>query len=196
MRHFTPRRPWTPLTAPEWEALVRFLPGAAEEGRSAGRPIADYRTRLDAMLFACVTGCPWHALPETGAKPASVARHFRRLAHQGVWSRLLQALAAPGAPPALRAMEYWICRLARRAMRLLGMRGLDLAQRLGLLTALPMLPCYLPNRDLSETLFAFVDTVLSRLPRQRPPPGWLTRIGRLLVIAGGRRVWSKRLAPP
>jgi transposase len=197
MRHFTPRRSWTPLTDAEWAALAPHLPRTdPSASRTAGRPIADPRARMDAMLYACVTGCPWRELPETDAKPLSIARHFRRLAHAGVWSALLRALTAPDANPILRAMEYWICRLARRAMRLLGMAGIDLARHLGLLTALPMLPWFMPNRDLSQSLLATIDEVLNRLPQQRPPPGLLTLLGKCLQHAGGRPVWSKRLAPP
>jgi hypothetical protein len=38
--------------------------------------------------------------------------------------------------------------------------------------------------------------MLARLPAERPPPGLLGRLGRLLLIAGGRPVWTKRFAPP
>jgi hypothetical protein len=81
-------------------------------------------------------------------------------------------------------------------MRLLRMGGLVLARRLGLLTALPMLPQYLPNPDLSEALHRFQAKLLNRLFTHPPPPGTLTRLGRLLAYAGGRRVWSKKFAPP
>jgi hypothetical protein len=109
---------------------------------------------------------------------------------------LLEALAAPGVPPTLRSLENWFCRATRRAMRLLRIAGLALAQRLGLLTALTTAPWMLPNPDLSETLFRLADQVLSGLPRLPPSPGLLTRIGRVLAIADGRAVWSKRFAPP
>jgi hypothetical protein len=81
-------------------------------------------------------------------------------------------------------------------MRLLRMGGLTLARRLGLLSALPMLPCYMPNRDLSEALHRFQDKLLDRLFSHPPPPGTLTLLGRLLAYAGGRRDWSKKFAPP
>jgi transposase len=193
MRRFTPRRPWAPLTDAEWQALRPFL---RQEG-SPGRPLGtDPRTRLDALLHAATTGLPWHALPAAYGRGPTLARHFRRLAKAGLWSRLLEALAHPKAPPALRALEYWLCRAARRAMRLLGMKGLDLAQRLGLLSALPMVPWMLPNRDLSQHLAAHIAALLHRLPAHRPPPGTLRQLGQLLATAGGRRVWSKKFAPP
>ncbi|MBV1798977.1 transposase [Siccirubricoccus sp. G192] len=202
MPHFTPRRDWAPLSDAEWSALTPHLrrwmaaaPGSAR--RRAGRPLgSEWRARLDAMLWIAVSGQPWHALPEQFGKPDTVSRHFRRLAHAGLWARLLAALALPTCPPALRAIEYWLCRAARRAMRLLGMAGLTLARRLGLFSALPMLPCYMPNRDLSEALHRFQARLLDRLFSDPPPPGTLTRLGRLLAYAGGRRVWSKKFAPP
>ena len=156
-----------------------------------GRP----RARLDAIFHAAVTGDPWRALPEQFGKPFTVARHFRRLSHAGLWQRLMYALCHPAAPPALRALEYWICRAARRAMRLLQMKGIVLARRLGLYTALPMWPWMMPDVDLSQTIFARIDRVLARLPAAFPPRGLLTRLGRVLVTAGGRRVWSRRFAP-
>lgn len=192
-RRFTPRRAWAPLSDAEWALLGPHLPRAEGNG---GRPLRAPRARLDAMLRIAVSGDPWRVLAEDGGKPDTASRLFRRWARAGVWTRLLAAVAAPDAPPALRAMEYWLCRLARRAMRLLGMGGLALANRLGLLTALPMLPWLLPMPDLSEAVFRHVDEVFARLPYERPPPGLLAKLGRLLRIAGGRPVWSKKFAPP
>lgn len=210
-RRFTARRPWSPLTDTEWTALVPYVGDHfLRPARARGRPLGcDPRARFEAMLRAAVTDTPWIAL-DAGAgvgRGATVGRHFARLARAGLWSRLLEAVADPKAPEPLRAMEYWLCRLARRAMRLLGPAGLDLAQTLGLLTALPMLPAFLPDPLLSETAVplvagALADVLdalrdphapdLARLPR----PGWLAAVGTLLTLSAGRRVWSKRLAPP
>jgi hypothetical protein len=98
-------------------------------------------------------------------------------------------------------MEYWICRLARRAIWVLrrARRGLPeilRIKRLGLLSALPQYPFLLPKPDLSELLRRVVARVLDRLPTDPPPPGHLRTLGRLLAYAGGRPVWSKRFAPP
>jgi hypothetical protein len=84
--------------------------------------------------------------------PADTAhRQFRRWAHAGVWTRLLQAVADPRCPLMLKRMEPWICRAYRRALRILKLKGLILAQRLGLLSALPGPWWMLPKPDLSET---------------------------------------------
>lgn len=191
---YTPRRPATPLSDAEWALLAPHL---ARAEHAPGRPLgADPRARMDAFVHLAVTGAPWRAAPAAAGRPNTLARHFRRLAGSGLWSRLLEAVAAPKAPPALRAMEYWICRLARRAMRVLGMRGLALARRLGRLTALPMLPWFLPNPDLSQTILAVIRAEIRTLPQRLPPPGLLAALGRCLMLAAGRATWSRRLAPP
>jgi transposase len=194
-RRFTPRREWAPLSDREWAALAPFV---ARPPGVPGRPLlgTDPRARMDAMLHAAVSGDPWRALPEHHGKGATVARHFRRLAHAGLWSRLLEALADPRAPAALRGMEHWLCRAARRAMRLLRMGGIVLARRLGLLSALPMWPWMMPDPDLSRTVRGAIEAVLARLPGELPPPGGLTSLGAVLAVAGGRQVWSKKFAPP
>ncbi|WP_149538086.1 transposase [Siccirubricoccus phaeus] len=117
MRHFTPRRPYTPLTDEEWAVLAPHFPHTDPDATAPGRPLTESRREgFEAMLFACVTDTPWTRLPRHhGAQPLSVARHFRRLAHEGVWSRLPEALIDPRCPRLLKAMEYWACRLARRA---------------------------------------------------------------------------------
>lgn len=190
--HFTPRRPWAPLSDAEWEALRPFLRAEA----MPGRPIPELRARFDAILHMAVADQPWRLLPERWGKGDTVSRHFRRLTHAGLWLRLLEALAEPRCPPALRALEYWICRAARRAMRLLRMAGLTLARRLGLYTALPMVPWMMPDPDLSELVFRDVWETIRHIPQRWPGKGVLRTLGRLLAVAGGRPRWSKRFAPP
>src|SRR3712207_9459108 len=101
-RRFIPRRPWQPLADAEWAALAPYL----RDGSGPGRPLGtDPRARMDAFLQVAVADLPWRLLPEAYGKGSSVARHFRRLAHAGLWARLLEALARPHCPPALRAVE-------------------------------------------------------------------------------------------
>ncbi|MHB0713459.1 transposase, partial [Roseomonas mucosa] len=71
-----------------------------------------------------------------------------------------------------------ICRAARRAYRILGLRLILLARRLGLRSALPGPPWLLPDPDLSETL------------RQTKIPPFPTRYGTLTAY----RNWLKTLA--
>ena len=192
------RRPWAPLSDAEWNAVAPFV---ARETGGPGRPLRDPRGRLDAMLRNTLADRPWRDLPPENGKPDTVSRLFRRWAHAGLWMRLLEALAAPDAPAPLRAMEYWLCRLARRALWTLrrarrGLAEIVRIKRLGLLTALPQYSFALYQPDLSELLQRVIARVLSRIPEEWPPPGTLTTLGRLLAFAGGRPVWSKRLAPP
>ncbi|MBD0276022.1 MAG: transposase [Acetobacteraceae bacterium] len=194
---YTPRRPWAPLSDAEGDALAPFV--TRETG--PGRPLRDPRGRLDAMLRNTLADRPWRDLPPEDGKPDTVSRLFRRWVHAGVWMRLLEALKAPDAPAALRGMEYWICRLVRRSIWVLrrarrGLHEIVRIKRLGLHTALPQHSFALFQPDLSELLHRVIARVLHRMPEELPPPGTLTALGRLLAFAGGRRVWSKRLAPP
>jgi transposase len=108
---------------------------------------------MDAIFhLAHQRSAPWKDLPERFGNPGTVARFFRRLTHAGTWHRLLEALAkaAPGHP--LRALEYAVCRVCRRAARLGGLGLMVLIRRLGLRSALPGPPWLLADPLLSETL--------------------------------------------
>ncbi|MDJ0389625.1 transposase [Roseomonas sp. E05] len=161
MSHLTPPRPWTPLTDLQWHALLPYVLPRAPQGRR----IADLRARMDAIFHLAQTaGDPWRCLPARYGKPETIARHFRRLTHAGLWHRLLEVLAradlAPGHP--LRQIEYAICRATRRAARLGGMSLLLLIRRLGLRTALNGPPWLLPDPLLSETLARVLPGLLLR----------------------------------
>ncbi|MFT8244129.1 transposase [Roseomonas sp. BN140053] len=186
MPHPLPPRPWSPLSDPEWSALLPFVLHRS----GPGRPIRDLRARMDAIFhLATLRGAPWHALPARFGKPDTVSRYFRRLTHAGLWERLLHALAdtAPNHP--LRAIEAWICRAARRAYRIRGMALLLLARRLGFRSALRAPPWMLPDPDLSETLAPLLPGTFAS---NRGPRGGLRRDGpirplmRLLRDAAGR----------
>lgn len=189
---FARPRPWQPLSDAEWAALRPHL--RAED--KPGRKLADPRARMDAMLHMAVSGQPWHLLPDRWGKGDTVARHFRRLAHGGLWLRLLEALADPDCPNPLKAIEYWLLRAIRRAMRILQMAGIVLARRLKLYTALPMIPWMMPDPDLCDLVHDAVRRVLDHTPWRWPPKGFLRAAGQVLRVAGGRPVWSKRFAPP
>ena len=136
---------WRPMTDAEWEAVMHFMvfvhPGP-------GRPtIFGARRALDACFHAACAPGPWRKLSPHYGKPDSIARLFRRWAHAGLWSMMLKFVAKER--PGLEAIQYWVCRAFRRAWRVQGLRGLTLARRLGLDSALRAPSWYLPDPDLS-----------------------------------------------
>jgi len=179
-------RPWSPLSDAEWSALLPHLGLPAPGARRAGRPTADFRARLDAIFQAVTSGLPWSRFTTPLARTDTLHRQFRRLAHAGLWSRLLAAVTARGAPPALRAIAGFLAAAYRRAIRILGLAGILLARRLGMSEALPAPAWLLPDPDLSET----VQRLLFRLLRRPPHPGLaeaLRHARALLRAAEGRR---------
>ena len=203
-RRYSPERAWEPLSDTEWAVLSPFVFRAAE---AAGRPVRDPRGRLDAVFWLAAhtepgrAPPPWAALPPAFGKPDTASRQFRRWAHAGLWTRLLEALADDRRPgiAVLRRLESWICRAFRRAWRVLGVPGMALARRLGFLSALRGPSWLLPNPDLSELVFRRVQTVLDPLREgglRVAPPGFLRAAQRLLAAAAGKRYMPRCLAPP
>lgn len=190
---YTPPRRWQPLSDAEWTALLPFLPATT----GPGRPLRDARTRMDGIFWVAAAGCPWAGLPPRYGRADTVSRHFRRLSHAGLWETLLRALAAPGCPAPLQALEHWICRACRRAVRLRGIGLIALARRLGLLSALRAPPWLLPDPDLSETVRRALDSVVASIRRGI----WAGARHRLRLCiglfrtAGGRRRIPRCLEP-
>ncbi|MDO9708947.1 transposase [Paracraurococcus lichenis] len=193
-RRFTPKRPWAPMTDAEWAAVERHLKVVVQ---GQGRPLKDARQRIDGMFRIAASGQPWHALPPDYGKPDTVGRHFRRLARMGLWMRLVGACADRAAPAPLRAIEFFIVRAARRAMRLLGMGAAVMAEKLGMLSAMPVLPVYLTR----PYWFAEVERVMAGLleaHRDRPlrlPIGEMKAWLRLHRFFAGKP-WHRRWAEP
>jgi transposase len=201
---FTPAHPWQPLTDAEYAILAAFLPPEQGPGRR-GRPPADRRRTLDAIFWVACSQGPWKELPPELGRADSAHRQLRRWARAGVLDRLLFAVSGrgprggdrrrrPRGPAerllraALPALEYRICRAWRRTARLASINSLLLAKRLGLWTALPCAPWFLPNPDLSETLHRVVETLFVRIERNLHalPPGLLALCGKALAFAGGQ----------
>ena len=203
-RRYSPERAWEPLSDTEWAVLSPFVFRTADV---AGRPVRDPRGRLDAIFWLAAHMLPgrappsWAALPPRFGKPDTVSRQFRRWAKQGLWTKLLEALANPDHPgiTVLRRLESWICRAYRRAWRLLGVQGMALARRLGFLSALRGPSWLLPDPDLSEQVFSKLRAAMLRA-RQHGlrvlPKGFLRCYKKLLAIAAGKRSIPRALAPP
>jgi transposase len=201
---FTPAHPWQPLSDAEYATLGAFLPPTEGPGRRGRRP-ADRRRTLDAIFWVACSQGPWKELPAELGRPDSAHRQLRRWARAGVLDRLLFAAAGAGPrggdrrrrprSPAerllragLAALEYRLRRAWRRMARLASVASLLLAKRLGLWTALPCAPWFLPNPDLSETLQRLVEALFARLERNLHalPPGLLALCGKALAFAGGQ----------
>ena len=143
--HLTPTAPGDP-SGDEWSALAPFV---ARHARDPGCPLREPRARLDAIFRGVATGARWADAPPEYGRPDTVARQFRRWARDGLFDRLLLALADRSWTRAatLRRIEFWICRACRRVYRV---AGLSLPRRLGFLSALTKPACLLPDPLLSE----------------------------------------------
>jgi transposase len=78
------------MTDEECTIVESFLAAPSSHG---GRPPANKRRVVDAILWAGRTGAPWRDLPEAFGNWNSVWPQFRRRREAGVWDLLLQDLA-------------------------------------------------------------------------------------------------------
>lgn len=171
--------PHARLTDAQWAALLPHLPP-----RGVGRP-CDLRAQFDAFFRVAATEGAWRELPAEFGHGASVARQFRRLSHAGLWERLLLALAAAPVGHVLRGLEGFICRAARRAVRLRGLGLIVLARRLNLLRALPGPSWMVADPALSE-IIPHLDIRARILRRGRAAREFLRALKHLHTLAGGR----------
>lgn len=148
----TPRHAWAPMTDAEWALLEPLVLRAAEPPR-AGRKPADPRRLWDAIFWVACSAGPWRALPADLGRPDTAHRALRRHVRSGLLDRLLIAVSPHPANRGLWAAFAWrILRAWRRMSRRLSMAQILMAKRLGLLSALPCDPVWLPRPDLSETI--------------------------------------------
>jgi len=178
---------WRPMTDAEWEALSRCLrrgPGAAR-----GRPPADARRTWDGIFWVACSKGPWRDLPAELGRPDTAHRTLRRAAAARVLHGMLllvsdHPIAAMGG---LRGIEWFIVRAFRRAFRVAPF-AIAYARRLGLASALPCEPFWLPKPHLSETIDALCGIMRALTPRT---PLWLLDALRFLhrMAAGDPRKW-------
>ncbi|WP_270938036.1 transposase [Falsiroseomonas oryzae] len=149
LRRSTPR-PWRPLTDAEWQALSAIL---HRSGR--GRPPRDARRCWDGIFWIACSKLPWRALPPAFGRADSAHRALRRAAAAHHLHRMLLRVSDhPGfAGDALQPIEWFIVRAWRRAFRITP-GAIAFARRLGLASALPAEPFWLPQPDLSEAVAA------------------------------------------
>lgn len=80
------------LTGEQWEYIEPLLPPPEKEGK----PRADDRQTIDAILYVLKTGIPWNDLPEEYGDDSTANRRLRRWEKQGVWKRIMDALLSDG----------------------------------------------------------------------------------------------------
>lgn len=83
-----PSRYETDLTDAQFALLQPFLP----KPKPMGRPPADLREVLNAILYLVRTGCQWRLLPTNFPPWSTVHTWYRRWRRDGTWERLHEAL--------------------------------------------------------------------------------------------------------
>jgi transposase len=142
--------PWRPMTDAEWDALTNILRRTAR-----GRPAGDARRTWDGIFWVACSRGPWREMPARFGRADSAHRALRRAAAAQRLHRMLMPVSdhpAFGASP-LRAIEWFIVRAYRRAFRITPI-AIAFARRLGLASALPAEPFWLPDPILSEKVKA------------------------------------------
>jgi transposase len=75
-----------------WGFIEPLLPPHAKEGK----PRADDRQTIDAILFVLKTGIPWNDLPKEYGDDVTAWRRLRDWENAGVWKRIMDALISRG----------------------------------------------------------------------------------------------------
>src|SRR5215471_4270368 len=78
------------LTDRQWDFICHHLPPAAR----TGRPRADDRRTIEAIVYVLVTGCRWQDLPREYGAPTTAWRRLKRWSEAGIWERIWRAALA------------------------------------------------------------------------------------------------------
>ena len=82
------------ITDTQWDVTRRHLPRPAR----TGRPRADDRKTLDAIMYVCVTGIRWiDHLPERYGPESTAHRRLQDWQKAGVWKKILGAATVKAA---------------------------------------------------------------------------------------------------
>jgi len=81
---------WLILKDHQWERIRPHLPGKPGD---PGRSGVNNRLFVEAVLWLARTGAPWRDLPESFGNWNSVFVRFSRWSKDGVWDRLVTAMA-------------------------------------------------------------------------------------------------------
>ena len=80
------------LSDAQWERIQDLLPGRSG---TPGRPAANNRLFVDAVLWIAKTGAPWRDLPERFGDWNKNFRRLDRWAKRGAWKAVFGALQDP-----------------------------------------------------------------------------------------------------
>src|SRR5699024_9919971 len=83
------------LTDDQWALIADYLPAPTSR---RGRPFSDPRQMIEGIIYRYRTGIAWRDLPETFGKWQTVWTWHRRLAADGTWDAIHQALTAHALP--------------------------------------------------------------------------------------------------
>ncbi|MDG6956594.1 MAG: transposase [Nitrososphaerota archaeon] len=83
---------FNPIDDELWEFVEPLLPPLASEGR----PRADDRRTINAILYVLKTGIPWNDLPEEYGDDVTAWRRLKEREEKGVWKRVMDAMVARG----------------------------------------------------------------------------------------------------
>ena len=78
------------LSDQQWQVIEPLLP----QPNRMGRPRADDRRTLDAILFVLRSGCRWEDLPQELGSPTTAWRRLKVWEEQGVWENIWRAVLA------------------------------------------------------------------------------------------------------
>ena len=78
------------ITNKQWDMIEPHLPKPAK----TGRPRADDRTMINAIIFVLITGCRWIDLPARYGSKSSAHRRFQDLQQKGIWKKILKCVIA------------------------------------------------------------------------------------------------------
>lgn len=81
------------LTNEQWERIAPLIPPSKGGQVGKGRPSTPPREVLDGILWILRTGAPWKDLPDRYPPYQTCHRWFQRWRKDGVFERLLAALA-------------------------------------------------------------------------------------------------------
>jgi transposase len=76
------------LSDEQWKFIEPLLPPQPK----TGRPRADDRRTINAILYVLVTGCKWEDLPREYGSPVTAWRRLKRWQEDGIWQDLMNRL--------------------------------------------------------------------------------------------------------